>query len=544
MAHPDNTYLETLVNYKNLTRTVSVRDTEGNAMLDAEGNIAVAEESFSVSGDFKAVIDAVMGGKSGLEVIAENGATYYMSYMPIDLPGYSDSWAIITLQDRAVAMGVVSRLTVSILIIVFVIIVIFILCIFGFYKSLNKTMGSLENARYEAEEANKSKSNFLATMSHEIRTPLNAVIGIAQIELQKLNLSDEYASSFDKIYTSGSSLLGIINDILDMSKIETGKLELNPAEYDLPSLINDAVQLNIVRIGSKPVEFILEADENLPSRFIGDELRLKQILNNLLSNAIKYTQKGHVKLSVSHTEEDGYIMLCFSIEDTGQGMKLEDREKFFSEYQRFNMEANRTTEGTGLGLSITKKLVEMMDGMILVESEYGKGTKFTIMIKQETVDCDVIGTELAQQLRNFTFQSEGFTSHTTHDQMEYGKVLVVDDVDINLYVAEGMMSQYGLNVETVLSGFEAIDLINSGKTYDVIFMDHMMPQMDGIETTQKLRESGYTGCIVALTANALVGNSDMFLNNGFDGFISKPIDITQLDNILNEFVRDKHPDEK
>jgi len=401
----------------------------------------------------------------------------------------------------------------------------------------------LSIAKTRSEEASKSKSTFLATMSHEIRTPLNAVIGIAQIELDKDDIPDEHTEAFEKIFNSGNGLLGIINDILDMSKIETGKMEIDPAKYDVPSLINDSVMLNIGRIGHKPIEFILKIDEKLPLQLIGDELRIKQILSNILSNAFKYTDKGFVKLSIFHTIENDNFSLNFIVEDTGQGMKPEDKERIFSEYSRFNAMANRTTEGTGIGMSITKKLVEMMNGTIRVESEYGKGSTFSVTIKQETVECEPLGIELAEQLTNFTYHSEGFASHTVHDQMAYGKVLVVDDVDINLYVAEGMMSQYGLEIDKAISGFEAIDKVNSGNIYDVIFMDHMMPQMDGIETTQKLRESGYDGCIVALTANALVGNSDMFLQNGFDGFISKPIDIVQLDNILNKFVRDKHPDE-
>jgi len=403
-------------------------------------------------------------------------------------------------------------------------------------------MFSLQKKR--SEEASRVKSSFLATMSHEIRTPLNAVIGIAQIELEKDKTSDEHTEAFEKIFNSGNGLLAIINDILDMSKIETGKMEIIPEQYDIPSLINDAVMLNIGRIGSKRIDFILNVDENLPLKLIGDELRIKQVLSNILSNAFKYTESGYVKLTVYHSIEMGDFALHFIVEDTGQGMKPEDRDRVFSEYSRFNAKANRTTEGTGIGLTITKKLIEMMDGMISVESEYGKGTTFTVMIKQTEIECEPIGPELAQQLSDFTFHSDGYTTHTTHELMPYGKVLIVDDVDINLYVAEGMMSQYNLNIETALSGFEALDLVGDGKVYDIIFMDHMMPQMDGIETTRKLRDSGYDGSIVALTANAIVGNSDMFLDNGFDGFISKPIDITQLDVILNEFIRDRHPLER
>jgi len=416
----------------------------------------------------------------------------------------------------------------------------------------------------EAEAANRAKSDFLATMSHEIRTPMNAIIGIAQIQLQKGDLPEKYASELNKIYNSGCNLLGLINDILDMSKIETGKMELNPVNYDLPSLIYDASQVNIIRIGSKPINFIVDADKNLPLKMIGDELRLKQILNNLLSNAIKYTDSGHVKLSVSHIFPDspGHleldlesceiadqarndILLKFIVEDTGQGMKPDDLEKLFAEYTRFNLEANKATEGTGIGLSITQNLVSLMDGTIEVESEYGKGSIFTVVVKQELVECEPIGEELSERLRNFTFSGEKQTSllQFKRDLMPYGTVLIVDDVETNLYVSEGLISPYGIKIETVTSGYDAIEKVESGKVYDIIFMDHMMPLMDGIETTQKLRAMGYKDAIVALTANALVSNAEMFRQNGFDGFIAKPIDLRELNNVLNKFIRDKYPEE-
>ena len=393
-------------------------------------------------------------------------------------------------------------------------------------------------AANRAEEANKSKSHFLAAMSHEIRTPMNAILGIAQIQLQSENLSNESKLALERIFSSSSILLGIVNDILDLSKIETGKMEIIPVEYYLPSLIHDTTQMNVVRIGSKPVKFILDIDEKLPSRLIGDDLRIKQILNNLISNAIKYCEKGYVKLSVKHSSFGGSIILCFIVEDTGQGIKSEDKERLFSEYTRFNIDVNRMIEGAGIGLNITKNLVELMEGTIKVESEYGKGSIFTVTVKQKAVECEAIGAELSQQLMNFSFINEKQQPklQIAHKYMPHVKVLVVDDIDINLYVAEGLMSPYGLKVETAANGFEAIQKVEGGETYDVIFMDQMMPGMDGIETTKRLRDSGYTRPIVALTANALVGQAEIFLKNGFDDFISKPIDITKLDRILMQWV--------
>jgi signal transduction histidine kinase/CheY-like chemotaxis protein len=398
-------------------------------------------------------------------------------------------------------------------------------------------------AKMIADAKDRSKSTFLATMSHEIRTPMNAIIGIAQIQLQQENLPKEYEEGLGRIYNSASGLLGIINDILDLSKIEMGKLELNLAEYDVPSFINDTVQINIVRIGSKDIEFIVEPDSALPSRLYGDELRLKQILNNLLSNAIKYTDKGHVKLSISHSVTGEDVLLRFSVEDTGQGFTPSDKAKLFSEYQRFNASANRSTEGTGLGLSITKSLVALMDGKIEVESVHGKGSVFTVEVAQKSVPCEPIGAEVSENLKKFSFKMKSGNWQGTRHIMPYGKVLIVDDVDTNLYVAQGLLAPYRLNIETANSGFAAIDLVEKGKVYDIIFMDHMMPQMDGVETVRRLRTLGYDGKIVALTANALTGNAEMFKQRGFDGFISKPINTRYMDAVLNEFVRDRYPEE-
>jgi signal transduction histidine kinase/DNA-binding response OmpR family regulator len=401
----------------------------------------------------------------------------------------------------------------------------------------------------EAESANRAKSDFLAKVSHEIRTPLNAILGITEIQMQKDKLDSDMQEALDKIYNSGYLLLNIINDILDLSKIEAGKLDLVPVNYDVASLINDSIYLNVMRYDSKPIVFHVNAEEDVPLTLLGDDLRIKQVLNNLLSNAFKYTDRGEITLAISVNTIDapeGKTNLVFCVSDTGQGMNSGQVDNLFNEYTRFNLDANRTTEGTGLGMAITKHLVQKMGGTINVKSEIGKGSVFTVSLPQGLVDEGVFGKELAENLSQFhldTPQQMKKMPQVSRDYMPYGRVLIVDDVETNLYVARGLMAPYGLSVETVPSGYEALDKLKGGSTYDVIFMDHFMPNMDGMETTKIIRSLGYSHPIIALTANALAGQMEMFLANGFDGFISKPIDIRQLDATLIKFIRDKYPEE-
>jgi len=410
----------------------------------------------------------------------------------------------------------------------------------------------ITQAKMKSDMRTQQKSNFLATMSHEIRTPLNAILGMTEIQIQDASHPPSTSEAFIKINNSGNLLLNIINDILDLSKIEAGKLELVPVKYEVARLINDIIQLNYIRYVSKPIDFKIEVDENIPSFLIGDDLRIKQILNNLLSNAFKYTDDGEVTLSVSAecVGRGGAVIvtLIFQVSDTGQGMTSEQVGKLFDEYTRFNMEANRTTEGAGLGMTITRNLVDLMYGKINVKSAVDEGTSITVRLPQKTDGIGIsgiIGKEMAENLRQFKLNNsiQSKKAQITREYMPYGSILIVDDVETNLYVAKGLMTPYGLKIDLATSGFEAIDKIKEGNNYDIVFMDHMMPKMDGIEATKQLRKIGYTKSIVALTANALAGHAEMFLRNGFDDFISKPIDIRQLNTTLNKLIRDKQPPE-
>jgi signal transduction histidine kinase/HAMP domain-containing protein len=400
-----------------------------------------------------------------------------------------------------------------------------------FYYLVDETIhhnyeAKLREAVDAAEDASRSKSAFLANMSHEIRTPMNAILGITEIQMENESLPPETREALGNIYSSGDLLLGIINDILDLSKIEADKLELVYVKYEVASLINDTIQLNMMRFENKPINFKLIIDENIPSTFMGDELRIKQILNNLLSNAAKYTASGEVIFSVGYeTKDDNKVNLTFRVRDTGQGMTEEQVSKLFDTYTRLNMEVNRTIEGTGLGMSITWNLIQVMGGDIYVDSKPGKGTEFMVVIPQGTTDSEPIGVEVAEKLRQFRLNSlEIKRNKLDRDPMPYGRVLVVDDMDANLYVAKGILAPYGLKIDTVKSGFGAIEKLENGAIYDIIFMDHMMPTMDGIETTTIIRRNlNYTQPIIALTADAVTGRSEVFLSNGFDDFIAKPI---------------------
>jgi len=395
--------------------------------------------------------------------------------------------------------------------------------------------------------ASNAKSDFLASMSHEMRTPLNAIIGLTRLSLENSEIDEETSSNLEKVYNSGEMLLSIVNDILDISKIEAGRMALIEVEYDVPSLINDTVTQNVLRIADRPIKLKLNIKADLHSRLIGDELRVKQILNNLLSNAIKYTNEGTVELSVHCEQDEDKIWVIIEVSDTGVGIRSEDIDSLFDDYAQLDVKENRRTEGTGLGLPITKSLVGMMGGTISVSSKYGKGSMFTVRIAQKFVSDVRIGQQVVNSLKKHHYSDEKRTRDAKIKRitLPYARVLVVDDNPTNLDVAKGLMKPYGMQIDCVLSGQQAIDAIKNEKPrYNAIFMDHMMPGIDGIEATRIIREEIGTEYaknipIIALTANAIAGNESMFLSKGFQAFISKPVELPRLDEVIRHWIRDK-----
>jgi signal transduction histidine kinase/HPt (histidine-containing phosphotransfer) domain-containing protein/ActR/RegA family two-component response regulator len=393
----------------------------------------------------------------------------------------------------------------------------------------------LSRAKARSDEESFSKSFFLARMSHEMRTPLNAIVGFSEMEMRN-DLPQNTRDNLEKIHKAGSNLLGIINDILDISKIESGNFELAVTKYSVSSLINDAVQFNIMRIGSKPIAFDMSLDKATPSVLYGDEIRVKQILNNLLSNAFKYTKEGRVSFKLEWKRQDrqgSAVLLIFTVSDTGSGIAKENIDKLFLEYYRVDNRANRNIEGTGLGLSITKNLAEMMGGSITVESEYGKGSTFTATVRQAVADWTPAdfsgkgdhGGKIEVKPRAL-FTVPGF------------RVLIVDDIATNLSVASGLLSRFQMEITTCLGGHEAVELARK-REFDMIFIDHMMPEMDGIETAKIIRGISwwyYKVPFIALTANAMAGIREMFLENGFDDYLSKPIEVIKLYEIMERWI--------
>ena len=399
----------------------------------------------------------------------------------------------------------------------------------------------LEIKRDEAQAATKAKSDFLANMSHEIRTPMNAITGMSEL-LSQTELTPDAREYVKTIQSSSGIMLELINDILDYSKIDAGRMELVNEVYNLEDLLLDISRLVKARLYGKEVEFIIEGGDNVPKSLFGDSLRIKQILLNLLGNAVKFTKEGYIKLVVNATPgKEEVVVLHFDVIDTGIGIRKEDASKLFNEFTQVDNRKNRKIQGTGLGLAIAKNFSKMMHGDITLESEYGKGSTFHVVIDQKVVDevyCDFNRLNV-----NFDAVETGEESESkaiNEFTCPAAKILIVDDNKVNLKVAKGIIGSYGADITLCESGEEALGRMQDNEQYDILFIDHMMPGMDGVETVQRIRSlnSDYarTVPIIALTANASEADKELFIKSGMNDLLGKPIDTHSLARILRTFL--------
>ncbi len=391
----------------------------------------------------------------------------------------------------------------------------------------------LQLSAEEAKAANAAKSRFLSNMSHEIRTPIHAILGMDEMILREGGETQilEYA---ENIRHAGNNLLHIINDVLDLSKIEAGKMDIIPVEYELSSVLNDLVNMITQRADAKGLRFFVKTSPNLPRVLFGDEVRIKQVVTNILTNAVKYTEKGSVTFTVDFAPKDEHtILLRVSVADTGIGIKQEDQAKLFSAFERIEEERNRSIEGTGLGMNITLQLLRMMDSSLTVESVYGEGSTFSFEVEQGVVDENPMG-DFAEEYRNARRQTyqEQFTAPEA-------RILVVDDNSMNLAVIRGLLKQTEVRIDTAEGGEECLHMVKE-KKYDIIFLDHRMPVMDGVETLREMKKMA--DCVnantpvISLTANAISGARELYIKEGFHDYLTKPIDSSRLERMVIEYL--------
>lgn len=390
-----------------------------------------------------------------------------------------------------------------------------------------KMVKELEVAKNEAEKANHAKSEFLSSMSHELRTPLNAIVCFSELLESKEGLDSESKDFAKDIVSASHNLLDLVNGVLDISKIEAGKMELINKEYNSQELFNSLSTMVIPRIGDKPIDFKTVIASDIPPVLKGDTGKLKQIILNLLTNAVKYTDKGFIKYRIECINDfkNNQTKLIITVTDTGRGIKKEDIDRLFKKFERLEEDRNTSIEGTGLGLAITEGLAELMGGKITVISDYGKGSTFKFVVIQ-----DIVNVEIKEKSSN--------TISFDYNTFEGKKALIVDDSKLNLKVAENVLKNFLVTTESVTSGLECLSCVNS-KKYDIIFMDIMMPNMNGVEVLKKLREKNINTPVIALTADAIEGQEEKYMSEGFDGYISKPINKEKLNYVLNKYLGGK-----
>ena len=530
------------------------RESEGHYIFTLDLD-PLTPASYGEEVEFTEALDSAGHGKSAVDEIpyTDRWGEFYSAYSPVF--DSSGNVAGVVAVDFAVEwfdsqLSAQTRSTIS----SYLIILIFCLLVGGILALLTvrpfvRQQGELLEEKVRAESANHAKSDFLANMSHEIRTPINAVLGMNEMILREdrraLNTDDKnidcetakdalknigvYAADVEN---AGHNLLALVNDILDFSKIEAGRLDLVEAPYKLTSILNNLSNMVLFKAQDKGLNFIIDVDETLPNELLGDEMRVKQILTNILNNAVKYTEKGHVKLSIKgEKQNDDKILLTVEVEDTGIGIKEQDRAKLFKQFQRLEMEKNSTVEGTGLGLVITQRLLEMMGGSIYVESEYGKGSVFTVQIPQKIVSENAVG-DFQERFKANVMEAktyrESFRAPSAH-------ILIVDDTRINLTVATNLLKNTGIQIDTATGGAQAVNMAEKN-LYDVILMDQRMPEMDGTEALHRIRatEGGKSKDmpVICLTADAVVGAKERYLAEGFSDYLTKPIDSYELEKML------------
>ena len=408
--------------------------------------------------------------------------------------------------------------------------VIHVLCLYFIFENPDLELTEeIEVLTRDIQKANRTKSDFLSNMSHEIRSPMNAIVGFSETILNDPEYNKEKVlSDVHHIQASSKNLLDIINNILDISKIESGKDTLEEKEYSIGTIISDLSNLIQARIDTKQIKFVLEVDKEIPSRLYGDATKIYQVLLNILTNAVKYTEVGRIKLSIGKELQGKNVLLKIKVSDTGFGIKKEDYDKVFQKFSRLDSAKTNEIEGTGLGLVITKKYVELMGGKIWFESEYGAGTTFYIELSQPIVNAEAIGdiTETKKVEKNSELlDCSGYN------------ILIVDDNKLNLKVAQRLLGAYKFNIDTSTNGKDCIYKFKAGNHYDMIFLDHMMPEMDGIEVLHIIKRlEGYDiPPMIVLTANAINGVREMYLSEGFDEYLSKPIDTSELNRLINKY---------